>query len=361
MSKISNVFLNLFFLTTPFYCHSSLMILACESSLTINNPGNYKLPEKCNVIHEIKISKSDVSLNCQNNQIDGMNIYNTGILIGGEKNKIQNVVVSNCRINNAKNNGIRITSGFKMNELYDDHSQNYSNAPSAIKLYNNSIVNSGKVGIYIDSYSYNIDLINNKIISSQGSGVYLEQASKNNLIKDNYISNNGYSTTRNSFREGLSIDSSSNNRIINNTFSENAAGGVFIYKNCGEHFSSGNSVLRWQPSEKNLIQNNVFKEEKIGVWIASRQRRNLSKWDCGDRSIGNQRVYYQDYADYNSLLGNSFTKVDTGVIVESSNNTIENNSFISSDKSILLPEKDIFAKTKYQIRDNNIKNNQIKP
>ena len=36
-------------------------------------------------------------------------------------------------------------------------------------------------------------------------------------------------------REGIAIDGSRNNRISNNVINLNSAGGIFLYKNCGEY------------------------------------------------------------------------------------------------------------------------------
>lgn len=42
------------------------------------------------------------------------------------------------------------------------------------------------------------------------------------------------------------------------------------------------------PSDENIVRHNVFVGERVGVWLASRQSKDLSKWDCGDPPLTEQ-------------------------------------------------------------------------
>lgn len=174
------------------------------------------------------------------------------------------------------------------------------------------VTGSGRVGIYFDDYVTDSTLSNSTVQQSYMSGIYLEHSSRNNRIINNRIVNNGHESLGRGKREGLAVDSSANNLIEGNLFKGNGAGGVFLYKNCGEHYSSGKSVIRWQHSDHNIIRNNTFTDEQIGIWLASRQSRDLSGFDCGNKPKDNSGQYFADYADNNILEGNKFigTRVD---------------------------------------------------
>lgn len=331
----------------------------CQENIAISKDGKYEIPKECKIAKTIKITTSDVELNCNDMTIDGHGEKTRGLLIGGTKKSINNVSVRNCHFENFTKNAIRITSGIAMSKWGEDHEKNYKLAPSNIKLENCQALHSGGVGIYIDSYAHNITLDRISSINSQGVGIYLEQATKNISITNSKIIGNGSSTTRKSLREGIAIDSSANNYINNNTISSNAAGGIFLYKNCGEKISSNKSTLRWQSSDNNIISGNIFSNEKIGVWIASRQRKNLSNWDCGDKSIDSEGKYYQDHADRNIIYNNSFNGSIIGIIVESSFNIITKNTFIKTKNAISIPSRDILDKTNYTQQGNEIHDNII--
>ena len=308
------------------------MVGAKDCLLPANKNGNIDLDGSCIYNDQVIISQSDIKLNCNGATIDGENSAGSiGVLLTSKKTELKNVRIENCKIINFKGNGIRITSGLPINKLSDSKSNNYNNAPSEITISNVQIINTGKVGVYIDSYVTKSLLTDSLIKNSGMSGVYLEQATRNNVIKNNKIINNGGARTGLASREGISVDSSAYNEITDNYFKDNAAGGIFLYKNCGEKIHSGKSKIRWQHSDNNNIVNNVFVNEPVGVWIASRQSRNLQKWDCGDSPMDSDGKYYQDYANNNIIKNNKFCKSNIGVLIEGDNNIVENNT---SDRDI---------------------------
>lgn len=339
---------------------ADIVSTTCQEHLTLSSQGKYEIPYNCEIMKSIKIQSSDVELDCNNNTLNGNDSAPYGLFIGGTKREITNINVTHCNFSNFKKNAIRISSGISMNKWGENHQINYSMAPSNIKISNSKAAYSGGVGIYVDSYAHDMILDHIASIKSQGVGIYLEQATKNVHITNSKIIGNGVSTTRKSLREGIAIDSSANNFIHNNVISSNAAGGIFLYKNCGEKISSNKSTLRWQSADKNIISSNLISTEKVGIWVASRQRKNLSRWDCGDKSIDNKGKYFQDYANNNIILNNEFNKTLTGVIIEGSFNTVTDNTFIDSPKAIEVPTQDILNKTKYIPKGNAITGNKIR-
>ncbi len=83
-------------------------------------------------------------------------------------------------------------------------------------------------------------------------------------------------------REGISVDGSYENTIAGNAFLENSAGGIFLYKNCGEYPDRPAYFERRYPSEHNLIEGNTFLGGTNGVWVGSRMGENTLPMDCTD-------------------------------------------------------------------------------
>ena len=328
--------------------------LECQKNITINKEGSFYLDGTCKIM-SITINHSNVNLDCKSAIINGQNQEPNGIFINGKEKKIKNIIVKNCKTTNHKSFGVWITAGIPKNRWSEDHNLNYSLAPENITLINISIANTKNAGVFVDSYSHNITVKNSIIKKAGDVGIYLEQSTRNNLIQGNLIANNGWGNPSN-LREGLAIDSSSANKVVKNTFDNNASGGIFLYKNCGEFFHSSKSVIRWQHSEKNIIENNVFKNQKYGIWVASRQTKNLKRLQCGDNSVENKGIYYRDYADKNTINSNTFCNNEVAIRIESNNNIIKDNK-IGLSHYILIPSKKIKEIHGFEVTGNTIDNN----
>ncbi|WP_017348460.1 right-handed parallel beta-helix repeat-containing protein [Pantoea sp. A4] len=301
----------------------------------INQGQVNRLNKSCTYNGTAVISQSGTVLDCNGAVIDGNGENNIGVAVIGKG--ISNVLIKNCIIRNEKSTAIRVSSGVPQNIDENNHSLKYSYSPKKILIENTTTENSGGVNIYIDNYVTDSAIINSKIINSKGVGVYLDYSTSHILVKGNSFIGNGLNHQGREL-PALAIDSSSNNKIIDNVFSQNAAGSMFLYKNCGEHYSSGKSAVRWQGSNKNLISGNDFNDEKVGVWIAARQSKDLSSWGCADKSMDQNGKYFEDFADYNYIISNKFKSVLKGVVIEGDNNKVINNDFIdSSGNDIVLP------------------------
>ncbi|MFI8334625.1 NosD domain-containing protein [Pseudomonas taetrolens] len=298
--------------------------------------GKVELDGSCTYTQSLRLPNSNTHLDCKGATLDGGNKIPIGIVVGGGKKKIENVTVENCRIQNFKNRGISITSGYHIKDLPVDREANYKLAPSHIMIDNVTVSNSGRGGVYFDSYTTESTLKNSTVQGSGNVGVYLEQGTQRLNIVNNTIQGNGKAGGR----EGLSVDSSAHNTIEGNRFIGNTRGGVLMYKNCGEHYRTGKSALRWQSSDFNTVRNNTFTNERVGVWIASRQGKDLSTWGCGDPAVDPNGKYYKDYANNNIVEGNQFCNTKTAVRVEGDNNKIMRNRIDSrSRESVLEPYK----------------------
>ncbi|NIA87086.1 right-handed parallel beta-helix repeat-containing protein [Rahnella aceris] len=284
--------------------------------------GNTTLSPHCVYKEAVIITSSNTTLDCRGAVLEGDNERPFGILINSKGKPLSDVTVRNCKVRHFTRSGIRITSDIAANKLSPNHEENYRRTPTRITLENVEVSGSGRVGIYFDDYVTHSTLSHSIVRDSYMSGIYLEHSSRNNKIVGNQIINNGHERFGKGKREGLAVDSSAYNLIEGNRFESNGAGGVFLYKNCGEHFSTGKSVIRWQHSDYNVIRNNTFVNEPVGIWLASRQNRDLSGFDCGDKPREGSLKFYPDYADNNVVGQNQFLKVKNLVINDGKHNSL---------------------------------------
>ncbi|MHC1727617.1 MAG: right-handed parallel beta-helix repeat-containing protein [Syntrophobacteraceae bacterium] len=322
MTYIACVIVAMFFATGAFAAD------ACRDALPPVLKGNITLPAGCVFDKPITITHSDTSLNCSGSIFDGQHKHTFGLFIDSEGKPLSNVKVDNCTFRNFKRTGVRITWSEADTRKGSNRKEIYSRTPNNISLKRITVEGSGGVGFYIDDYVTDVTLQDSVIKDSGGVGLYLEHSSRNSRILNNVFLRNGFgSSFKRHHREAIAVDSSANNVIEGNVFEGNHAGGVFLYKNCGEHFSEGKNVIRWQHSENNQIRNNRFKNEKVGVWIASRQSLNLARTDCGDPPMIAGKKFYEDFANKNIVSDNHFCGCEVAIRVEGDENRISNNQF----------------------------------
>jgi parallel beta-helix repeat protein len=319
-------------------------LIGCEQADTVVTIDvSSHLDPSCTWTRGVEIVASDVVFDCQGAHIAAPD-RRYGVLITAPTDvALSNIVVRNCHIEGFLNN-IRITrEGFR--DLAEG--VEYEHAFSNILIEDSTILSSRGVGVFVDGYVTGVTLHNLHIEGAGSAGIYLEAGSKDNVVEDNEIVNNGYTENgpNGQFfeiggatfwfwgpgREGLAIDGSRNNRVVNNFFSGNSAGAIFLYKNCGEFVNE--RPERWwhrrYGADGNLIEGNTIVGEDNGVWIASRMGENTAPMDCSDPQY--QSGVVLDYADDNVVRGNVFQNVTYGIRVEDDGNVIADNEFTSDD------------------------------
>ncbi|MEB2514774.1 right-handed parallel beta-helix repeat-containing protein [Pseudomonas sp. YuFO20] len=322
--------------------------------------GAIELQSNCTYPQGITVSDSNTHIDCKGATLDGKHSEKIGILISSEGRSLRNVSVKNCTVKNFSQTGVLVTSEIPNYKRSNDHEKNYNETPTNVTLDSLNVLSNDGAGVYFHSYVSNSTLKNSRIEKSKAEGIYLDQSSRGNHILNNTIKNNGELDGPNSGqRVGLAIDSSAKNLVENNKFIGNFGGGVFLYKNCGENFSKGMSVIRWQHSDENTIKNNVFDGEKVGVWIASRQSSNLQRKDCGDKPLDADGKYYQDFANNNTITGNKFCRNKTYIRVEGDNNTITNNRSDNNGRWVVEPTSMKTRLTGIPTTGNKITNNSF--
>ena len=221
----------------------------------------------------------------------------------------------------------------------------YENGLADIVVEDSSFSGSRGVGIFVDGYVEGVTLRRNLVVDTGSSGIYLETGSRRSHVEGNILFRNGYRENGPggqpfSFagfdfwfwgigREGISVDGSYENTIVGNTFAQNSAGGIFLYKNCGEYPDRPAYFERRYPSDDNLIEGNTFLGGTNGVWIGSRMGENTLPMDCTDPAYIDEplRRVVHDFASDNVVRANTFVGVTYGIRVEDDGNVIEANTF----------------------------------
>ena len=298
------------------------------------------LDPSCVWTRGVRITASDVVFDCQGAHLYGPDRQRAVEITASTDTALSNITVRNCHMEGFLNNVRIIREGFR--DLAEG--VEYENAFSNIVIEDSTLLNSRGVGVFVDGYVTGVTLRRLHVEGSGSSGIYLEHGSKDTLVEDCDIVNNGFgengpywqpfdtSGLNNIWyfgtgREGLSIDGARFSTVRNNRFSGNSYGAIFLYKNCGEFVTS--RPERWWPrrygADGNVIENNAITGGTNGIWIAARMGENIGPMECSDPEY--QPGYSLDYADDNIIRNNVFQNVTYGVRVEDDDNQILNNQF----------------------------------
>lgn len=325
---------------------------------------NTQLPKGCayNKV-TFMMTRSNVTFDCNHATLNGLGkvaqngLYrrykkseaprNTAFsIIGSEDNFLQNITVKNCNLRfyiNGFNIGFTLKPATRQALKQGKNIEALENklrtlSPKNIRIENNQIIDSHKSGIFLQRYITHVTANNNVIQGAGDIGIYLESGSQKNTISNSTFSRNGGTfynirkrmrKLRFRKREAIAIDSSAYNTITGNTFINNAGGAIFMYKNCYERHQEPRQLPRYQGSHFNTITYNTFSNERKGIWIASRQSRNLANFNCGDHLLAtrNTEKYYEDFAKNNTITNNTFNSTDIPIIIEDDHTRIINNIF----------------------------------
>jgi len=326
--------------------------IGCDQAaapIEIASSGAYQLDPSCVYKRGIEITASDVTLDCRRAAIDDVDDVNgTGIhVIAPTDVALANIKIKNCSIRGFLNNFRVSRDGYR--ELAQGHE--YDVTYANIVLENSKLHESRGSGIFVNGYVTGVTLRNLEIAHSGSVGIYLEAGSKGTLVERNHIHDNGYGEVTpegipivvggieirylHTGREGIAVDGSRDNRIVRNRIENNSAGGIFLYKNCGEYFTERPNQwwTRRYGADGNVIESNKITGAYTGVWIGSRMAENTLFMDCSDPAYlaGPVARYHLDHAKNNVVKRNTFVDVDHGIRVEDDGNRIESNRFRSSD------------------------------
>lgn len=325
-------------------------LIGCDrAGARVTVTASSHLDPSCTYTAGFDITASDVVLDCQ-----GALVSKVGSGVGIEistsaDTTMSGVTVRNCRVQGFLNS-IRATRiGFR--QLAAGHE--FDHTLHDVVVEDSELSGSRGVGMYVDGYVSGVTLRNLDIHGAGSTGIYLEAGSKGNTVVDNDIHDNGfkengpdgelYTLGGQQFRfwgtgrEGLAIDGSFDNTVAGNRFAGNAAGGIFVYTNCGEYVTQnpGRWYERRYGAERNLIEGNRFEGGLNGVWVGSRMGENTYPMECSQPAYATGPVYrvVLDRAANNTVRGNTFDEVTYGVRVEDDGTTVVGNTFTASDDS----------------------------
>jgi parallel beta-helix repeat protein len=301
------------------------------------------LDPACTWTRGVEILASNVTLDCQGAHIAAPDRRYGVYIHAPVDTPLMNITVRNCHVEGFLNNFHIEREGFR--ELAEG--AEYENGFSNITIEDSTSLNSRGVGIFVDGYVEGVTLRNLHVEGAGSTGIYLEAGSKNCVVEHNTLVNNGFRENSphggpftfagidfwfwGTGREGLAIDGSRFNTVRDNTFQSNVAGGIFLYKNCGEFVTQ--RPERWfqrrYGADGNVIENNAFVDEDNGVWIGSRMGENTLPMECSDPQY--LSGYVLDHARGNVIHGNRFQNVTFGVRVEDDDAVVSNNEFVSAD------------------------------
>lgn len=294
---------------------------ACLSG-QVELSGENHLPAQCIHLANLRITRSNTLVDCHGGVIDGEGKRGPGIEIDSQGHPLENVTIRNCTVRNARHQGIMIGwSGPDSAKIHLPRPAIYEATPRNIRLENVTVMNTHRVGVYIDDYVSDVLIDRLVVQGSGGAGIYITHSSRRTTVRRSNISHNGHALNR----EGIAIDSSIDNVVADSVIEDNFVGGIFIYRNCWEKFNvDPNQVKRWQSADGNLIKNNRISGGRVGVWIASRQSRIMK--GCGNEYYGGG-LYTLDSAQHNRVTGNDISAVERGVVVEDDWNEVDGNKF----------------------------------
>lgn len=312
-----------------------------DSQQVITVKGHLKLAKGCDLTGKgvrFNLDSTNTSFDCNGavlSALEGDQDNKSAITIAPKTDQaIGNIAVANCHVSGyghalhirqKTNPNVRYAKGFI------DPDANRALAPHDIRIVNLSSTNSGNSGIFVGDHVHHVSFDKLTIMRSGTVGLYLEFGSQYNTVQNSVFADNGYRSFKPN-REAIAVDSSSFNTIKDNQFIHNGAGAVFLYRNCFEHAndaSQSNHFKRTESAANNIISGNTFRDEPVGVWVASRQSRNLKGFECGAYPLAETMLasYYIDSAKNNIIKDNTFINIDNGIIVEDDGTQIIDNDF----------------------------------
>jgi len=303
--------------------------------------GHSVLSPSCDLTGQsirFELNDSDTSLDCQGAKLSTMADDQSKVSAITIKPKtdsaIEDIAVANCHVD-GYGHALHIRQYSQPNQRYArsfiDPAVNRALAPRDVQVINVTSRNSINSGMFVGDHVNGITFDRVHIQNAGTVGLYLEFGSRDNVIKNSVFVGNGFRTFKPN-REAIAVDSSSNNLIENNQFIHNGAGSILLYRNCFEHADDptrGNHFKRTESSRDNIIRHNIFQDEPVGVWVASRQSRNLKGFACGAYLVKQTPFasYHLDSAKDNQIINNRFERVDQGIIVEDDGTLISDNQF----------------------------------
>ncbi|MFN8640475.1 MAG: right-handed parallel beta-helix repeat-containing protein [Candidatus Binatia bacterium] len=328
-------------------------LVGCEQAASrIAVTASVHLDPSCVYTRGLDVTASNVTLDCRGAAIVRDPAVNgTGIQIQTPADTpLHDVTVRNCHVSRFDNN-LRVTrAGFK-NLL---PGAEYDHGTANILIEHNTFADSANSGVFVDGFVSGVRFSRNAVSGSGSVGIYLEAGSRDNVVEQSVVTDNGWKdvipgpasftigmTTiyyLSTGREGIAVDGSRGNVIRDNVVADNAAGGIFAYKNCGENTSQSGHWVRRYGASGNRISHNRVSDGPNGIWIGSRAAENQLFMDCSDPPlVGDPALkVYRDPAPDNTIEFNRVAGMTNAIRVEADGTTVHGNFLSDADRGVLV-------------------------
>ena len=259
--------------------------------------------------------------------------------------KASNVVVKNGKIVNPQTGiniqGLTLAEKAQAKTIYDNggdvdayYQSLYAIHPQNVTIENVEI-DAITHGIYIQPRTKNINILNNTINDGR-LGIYVDSGVKNTVIEGNTFNHVGWEkyisalgivvpVPQGSGREAIALDGALYTTIEGNTFNDSNLADITLYRNCWEKWNTPLAYPRIIGAYDTAIDNNIFNDTVKAIWVASRQQRDLSGFDCGSPE-GQGGGLWLDHATETHVRTNTFNNNSVAVEVADDNNTIVANT-----------------------------------
>ena len=173
-----------------------------------------------------------------------------------------------------------------------------------------------KAGIFLSSSS-NYNTIKGNTLINNYYGIWIHISSNNTLINNTFSNNNG--------DYGVYLDCSNNNTLITNTANNNAGGGfrltlsngnTLISNTARKHNSSFGIYIH--SSNNNILTDNILANNNCGIELDESSNNNILTNNTAMNNNYGISVYY---SSDNILTGNIATNNDRGIYLFNSRNT----------------------------------------
>jgi parallel beta-helix repeat protein len=215
---------------------------------------------------------------------------------------VDNVTIKRCKINGSirtiglGHNGE--APGVKASSTTLGHTARaQAAAPKGTVLYAVTITGQGRIPLYLGPGTTRLTMYDSTIKGRSDSvALYLDAESGINIIR-----NNTFALTSSS-REVIALDGSADNQLLSNTIKNAKAGGIYLYRNCGE----GGTVRHQSPQNNFIAGNTINNTGGYGIWLGSRNGGRLYCMDDAGFPFGSSKDD-GDFADNNTVRDNTFT------------------------------------------------------
>lgn len=233
-----------------------------------------------------------------------------------------NITIRNCRIRGSirimgmgRNGEAEEVRASSIREGHTARAQ--AAAPTRILISGVEIEADRRIPLYLAPGVTGVTIENCRLNGwSISVGLYLDAESGHNTIRNNTFA-------LRPGREVVAIDGSADNRIEGNRFEKMPAGGISLYRNCGE-----GGTVRHQTPTGNTITGNHFDTRSLGsrsygIWLGSRNGARIYCHQDDGYPFGSS-ADNRDFADGNVVTGNIFTPTtDRAIRDDGKNNRAE--------------------------------------